>query len=175
MRLKKVTVVFTVAMLLALIANGIFLLFIHQAHNTAVVSQERRQQATELTNQLRQEIEHLTRLVRAYTVTGESRYLFYYYDILAIRSGEKPEPADFNPGIYWDAVIAGRIQHSLPQEGVKYSLVDRMKSLDFSAKELITLEKIFAITEAMNKIEQIDFDDTQGLYDPIKHNFVSDG
>jgi signal transduction histidine kinase/DNA-binding response OmpR family regulator len=175
MKLKKVSAWFSVAVLLALIANGLFMLLIRQAHNSVVAAQEHRQQATALTNELRQETEQLARLVRAYTVTGESRYLFYYYDIVGIRQGEKPAPANFNPNTYWDDAIAGRIQHSLPKEGLKHSLAERMKSLGFSEQEFAGLQKVLAATAAMNQIEQIAFAATQGLYDPVKQDFVSDG
>jgi hypothetical protein len=49
----------------------------------------------------------LARLVRSYVVTRETRYLTYYYAILAIREGEKPAVENGSAASYWDRVIAG--------------------------------------------------------------------
>ncbi len=175
MKLRNVSVWFSVVVLMTLLGNGVVMLLIWQAHNSATASQEYRQKALALTAGLRQETEQLARLVRAFTTTGDTRYLFYYFDIIAIRQGDKPLPADFNPFTYWDEVIAGRITHSLPENGVKLSVSERMKALAFSTEEFAALQKILAATEAMNRIEQIAFAATQGLYDPEKRDFVSDG
>src|SRR5436309_11672352 len=88
-----------------------FLLLIKQSYDTVVAAQQHRQSALELANELHQETEQLAKLVRAYTATGEPRYLLYYYDILGVRQGEKPAPTNFNPRTYWDDDIAGRIKH----------------------------------------------------------------
>jgi len=175
MRLSKVSSWFFLAMLFVLAANGLFLVFIKQAYDDVVVAQDHRSQALKLANEFHQETEQLARLVRAYTITGETRYLLYYYDILGVREGEKPVPENFNSRTYWDDVIAGRIQHSIPQEGVKRSLADLMKSLGFSEEEILALKEVIDGMEAMKVIEQIAFAATQGLYNPITREFVSDG
>lgn len=175
MRLRTVSAWFSVAVLLSLGANCMLMLLIRQAHDSMLTTQEYRQKAMALTNDLHQETEQLTRLVRAFTITGETRYLFYYYDIIGIRQGEKPMPPNYNPTTYWDNAVAGRIQHQLPKDGVRRSLIERMKALDFSDDEFIALKKVLAATEAMNKIEQVAFAATQGLYDPDNGEFVSDG
>ena len=175
MRLRKVSSWFFPVVLLALGANAMFLVLIKQSYDTVVAVQQHRQSALELANELHQETEQLARLVRAYTVTGEPRYLLYYYDILGVRQGEKPAPANFNPRSYWDDVIAGRIKHSIPKEGIKRSVADLMKSQGFSEDELLALKRVLDATAAMNKIEQIAFAATQGLYNPETKEFVSDG
>ncbi|MGB4499060.1 MAG: response regulator, partial [Methylococcaceae bacterium] len=128
-----------------------------------------------LANELRQETEQLTLFVRAYTSTAQTHYLTYYYDILAIRQGEKPLPENYVAGAYWDSAIAGEITHTFPKNGTSYSLSERMKLLGFSDNELLALDKVSEATEAMKQIEQIAFAATQGLYDPKKQEFISDG
>jgi signal transduction histidine kinase/DNA-binding response OmpR family regulator/HPt (histidine-containing phosphotransfer) domain-containing protein len=174
-KLKQFSSWFSLVVILALSANALFLLMIKRGYDSVVVQQEHRQRAMSLTNELRQETEQLTSLVRGYTSTGQTRYLTYYYDILAIRQGEKPQPENYIPGTYWDMAIAGEIQPRFPQNGQPRSLMDRMKSLGFSAAELGALGKVAAATESMKQIEQIAFAATQGLYDPLTHDFVSDG
>jgi two-component system, sensor histidine kinase and response regulator len=174
-RLRKVSSWFFPIVLLALGANAMFLVLIKQSYDTVVAAQQHRQSALELANELHQETEQLAKLVRAYTVTGEPRYLLYYYDILGVRQGEKPAPANFNPRTYWDDVIAGRIKHSIPKSGIKRSVADLMKSQGFSDDELLALKRVLDATTAMNNIEQIAFAATQGLYNPETKEFVSDG
>ncbi len=175
MKLRKLSIWFSVGVLLVLGANMLCIVLIDQAYNRMMVAQEHRQQSIQVSNELQQEIEQLARLVRAYTITGEPRYLFYYYDILAVRQGEKPAPAMFNPATYWDDVIAGRIQYVPPTQGERHVLTDRMRALGFNAQELRTLGQVFAATEAMKQTEQIAFAATQGLYDPDLQDFVSEG
>ncbi len=175
MRLRKVSSWFFAVVLLVLGANAMFLVLITKSYDSVVAAQKHRQTALGLANELHQETEQLARLVRAYTATGESRYLLYYYDILAVRQGEKPAPAGFNPNSYWDDVIAGRIKHDIPKDGVKRSVADLMKSTGFSDSELLALKRVLDATGAMNKIEQKAFAATQGLYNPETEEFVSDG
>ena len=175
MRLRKVSSWFFPIVLFALGANAMLLVLIKQSYDSVVAAQNHRQSALELANELHQETEQLARLVRAYTVTGEPRYLLYYYDILGVRQGEKPAPANFKPKSYWDDVIAGRVKHSIPKDGIKRSVADLMKSLGFSDDELLALKRVLDATAAMNKIEQIAFAATQGLYNPETKEFVSDG
>lgn len=175
MKLRRVSTWFFAIVLFALAANAMFLVRIKQSYDTVAMAQEHRQRSLRLANELQQETEQLARLVRAYTSTGEARYLLYYYDILAVREGEKTPPVYANPTSYWDAVIAGRIQHAIPAEGAKRSVLELMKSQGFGASELQALNQVFDATAAMNKIEQTAFAATQGLYNPEAGVFVSDG
>ncbi len=175
MRLRKVSSWFFAVVLLVLGANAMFLVLITKSYDSVVAAQNHRQAALGLADELHQETEQLARLVRAYTATGEPRYLLYYYDILAIRQGEKTVPTNFNPNSYWDDVIAERIKHDLPKDGNKHSVADLMKSTGFSDSELLALKRVLVATAAMNKIEQKAFAATQGLYNPETEEFVSDG
>ena len=175
MKLRKLSIWFSVGVLLVLGANMLCVVLIEQAYSKMLAVQEHRQLSIQLANELQQETKQLTKLVRAYTTTGELRYLFYYYDILAIRQGEKLAPTMFNPATYWDDVIAERVLHVIPEQGERHALMDRMRALGFNALELQALMQVFAATEAMEQTEQIAFAATQGLYDPDKRVFVSEG
>lgn len=175
MKLRKLSIWFSVGVLLVLGANMLCVVLIKQAYSKMVTVQEHRRLSIQLSNELQQETEQLTSLVRAYTTTGESRYLFYYYDILAVRQGKKSAPAKFNPATYWDDVIAERMLHVIPEQVERHVLMDRMRALGFNAQELQILTQVFTATEAMKQTEQIAFAATQGLYDPDKRTFVSEG
>ena len=162
MKLRKISLWFSLTALLALAANGILVLLIGQAHDNVLAMQKHRAEAVELTLNLRRGMEQLARLARAFAATGEPRYLVYYNDIISIRQGEKPMPENFDSIDYLDAVIAGKIEHRLPELGVKRALVDQMKSLDFSHDEFAALQEILAVNEAINKIERTAFAIVQG-------------
>jgi two-component system sensor histidine kinase/response regulator len=174
-KLKKLSFWFSLVVILALGANAIFLVMIQQSYNRVVLAQTHRQEAISLAERLKEDTEQLTSLVRTYTSTSEARYLTYYYDILSIREGEKPQPPAYDTVAYWDLVIAGVILHKMPTQGQRFSLSDRMKSLGFSADEFSALSDVNAATNAMKQMEQIAFAATQGLFDPATQQFVSDG
>ena len=174
-KLKKLSFWFSLAVILALGANAIFLMLIQQSYNSVVIAQAHRQDAILLAEKLKDDTERLTSLVRTYTSTGEARYLTYYYDILGVREGEKPPPPGYNTDAYWDRVIAGVLPHKMPAQGKRFSFSDRMKSLGFSADEFKALSDVNIATNAMKQMEQIAFAATQGLFDPATQEFVSDG
>ena len=175
MRLRRVSAGFFATVIVALAANAALLWLIHESYDRVIAAQEHRQRSLDIANRLYQDAEQLSRLVRAYTVTGEARYLLYYYDILAVRNGEKPAPAGFSSRTYWDDVIAGKIVHRIPAEGPKRSVSQLMKSQGFGADELAAFQGVLDATSGLNKIEQIAFAATQGLYNPETREFVSEG
>ena len=175
MKLRQFSLWFSVLVLTALSANTLFLLMIQRANDSVVAVQAHRQHAMVLVDELRQETEQLTQLVRAYTSTGRTNYLTFYYDLLAIREGQKPQPEGYIPGAYWDMAIAGSIPYRFPPNGERRSLSDRMRLLGFNKNEFIELGRISLATEAMKQVEQVAFAATQGLYDPATEKFVSDG
>ena len=175
MRLRRVSSMFFSAVVLGLLANAGLLWFIHQSYDKVVAAQEHRQRGLDIANRLHQETEQLGRLVRAYTATAESRYLLYYYDILAIRDGEKPAPVQSRELTYWDDVIAGRVQHKMEANGAPRSVAELMSSQGFSQDEFASLSQVLAATSELKAIEQIAFAATQGLYNPQTREFVSEG
>ncbi|MBI4754231.1 MAG: response regulator [Betaproteobacteria bacterium] len=175
MKLCKLSLFFSAALLLMVCVNGALSILVMGTHKDVMRAQEHRQDATTLVHNLRGEADTLSRLVRAYTATGETRYLLYYYDILGIRDGDKPATHDMATVTYWDRVIAGGISHDMPRTGTPRSLRARMTSLGFDETELAALEVILAATEGLKAMEQIAFAATQGLYDPRRRRFVSEG
>jgi len=175
MKLRTLSVWFSVLILLLLSANMLCVVWVERAYQQLVSAQQHQKKSIDLSNDLQQEIQLLARLVRAYTATDEPRYLLYYYDIIALRQGEKAVPKNYNFTVYWDDVLADHIPHSLPKQGERRVLGDQMRELGFNAQEMQALTQIFAISAQMQYWDQIAFAATQGLYDPEKQVFVSDG
>ena len=159
----------------ALAANLLFLAAIGSAFKLARDAAERRAVALGVVDELRHETEQLNRLVRAYVATADARYLMLYYDILAVREGEKPPPVNEDIGHYWEEVIAGLRSHAMPATGTGISLTERVRRLAFDANEQQALARVLEATQRLGKTEQIAFAATQGLYDARTQQFVSEG
>ena len=69
----------------------------------ATTAEAHRSESLRLSYELRQTSDDLTRMARTYVATGEPRYLTWFREILAVRAGSAPRPADY-AGIYWDVV-----------------------------------------------------------------------
>ena len=173
-KLKFFSIAFPVAILtlLSLIAAALW----QVASSFPRVEQalEHRQKTIALTTELSRITELLARLVRAYVATSDTRYLTYYYELAEYRNGKKAAPAG-DPVQYWEEVIAGQRKHVETAETNSKSFLVRMREAGFPSEELDVLNKALTINEQLHKMEQIAFAATQGLYDPEKGDFVSDG
>jgi len=175
MKLRTVSRWFFVLVVAALLANFAFLLLIRTAYLSAEQAAQRRSDTLRLVSELQNEAVMLRRLVSAYTSSGSPRYLLYYYDMLAIREGRKSPPPGTDPVLYWNEVIAGLRVHALPSGEPKLSLQARMNELDFRGEERDAVAVVLQATEQLKRTEQVAFAATQGLYDPKRKAYVSDG
>jgi two-component system sensor histidine kinase/response regulator len=175
MKLRTVSRWFLGLVVLALAANFAFLMVIRQAYLGAERAAALRNDTLRLVNQLRDETALLRRLVSSYTASGDPRYLLYYYDVLGIREGTKPAPAQVDPTLYWEEVIAGRRAHQLPAGGHGVAFSRRLEALEVSPEELLALQGVVQATDKLKKTEQVAFAATQGLYDRKRQAFVDDG
>ncbi|MBU0916457.1 hybrid sensor histidine kinase/response regulator [Aquabacterium parvum] len=175
MKLRTVSRWFFVLVVAALVANFVFLLLIRTAYLSAEQAGQRRAETLRLVSDLQNESLLLRRLVSAYTGTAAPRYLLYYYDLLAIREGSKPQPDAGDALLYWNEVIAGLRPHALPDGVPGRSLRARMEALAFSRAEIDAAGVVLAATERLMKTEQVAFAATQGLYDRRTQAYVSEG
>ena len=143
------------------------------AYNDANTAARHRQESMTLMGSVRHEVDLLSRLVSSYVSTANPRYLIYYYDILAIREGTKRAP-DSVPETFWEQVIGGTIAYVTPPPGAGVALAERTILLGFDAAEVAILRRVFQISDLMKQVEQVAFAATQGLYDPVKREFVSE-
>ncbi len=165
MKLKTVSRWFVVLVMLVLLANYALLMLIRQAFVVSEQANLRRAETMHLVTELQQQTALSRRLVNAYTATADPRYLLYYFDLLAIREGQKAPPAVQDQMLYWEEVIAGQRPHALPKEQQDTPRMTRMMALDISALELEALQDVMAASDKLKATEQIAFAATQGLYD----------
>ena len=104
-----------------------------------------------LADELRQSSDDLTRMVRMYAITGESRYREHFHEILAIRNGDAPRPENYHL-IYWDLVDAS---NQRPRPFAEHSaLLDRMHNLGFTDLEVSQLVSAKQASDDLATIEQ---------------------
>ena len=175
MKLSKVSIYFSFILFFILCINYYVIIEVKDAYKVLVSTQSHSQSSVKLINSLSAETLELSQLVRLYTSTSDTRYLFYYYDIIAIREGLKAAPKDYLPSIYWPDVIAERRIHKKLDEQSGIALAKKMNSLGFSKEEFRLLDNILLALKALNNVEQIAFAATQGLYDSEAKEYVSDG
>ena len=174
-RLRVLSNAFFALVLAALGINLGLLLVVHQAGEVTAQAVARRDAAQTQVDALVHETDLLSHLVQSYTTTGKTLYLSVYDDMLAVRQGDKPAPPGDDPISYWRDVVAGRRDAVAAPQGGRRSLLNRMRSLQFSPSELTAASAVLAATEPMLAIEKTAFAASQGRYDGKAQAFVSDG
>jgi PAS domain S-box-containing protein len=111
-------------------------------------------------DELRQSSDELTRMARNYVVTGDLKFEQFYWDILAIRNGQKPRPLHYERS-YWDLVLGDRNFESQP--GEVQSLRFHMEQLGLSSAELAQLDEAETKSNQLVELERGAFDAMKGL------------
>ncbi|WP_096016434.1 methyl-accepting chemotaxis protein [Campylobacter lanienae] len=127
------------AIFVAIVLNLIALVEVIGVQGELIEASEKRYQSYLLADELRQSSDDLTRLARAYSVTGDSSYVDQYNSILNIRNGKAPRPIEYDR-IYWDFVAATG-QKPRPDSNEMISLTQKMENLGFSQAELAKLKE----------------------------------
>ena len=122
-----------------------------------------------LADELRQSSDDLTRLGRTYVVTGDPAYEQQYFDILAIRDGKKPRPANYNR-IYWDFVAAGQAAPRTFEETIP--LKDLMKQAGFTPEEFSLLGQAKSKSDGLVGMEVRAMNAVKGLFADEDGNYT---
>ena len=133
---------------------------------------ERRYLSYLLADELRQSSDDLTRLARTYVVDGDPKWEQQYLEVLDIRNGKKPRPANYER-IYWDLRAADA--NGLPPPGQAVALLDLMKQAGFSEGELAKLEEAKANSDGPVRTETVAMNLVKGLYDDGNGRFTRQG
>ncbi len=159
-------------LLLTVLGAGLIGLVRQQAETELVRALESRMTSYALADELRQSSDDLTRLARTYVVTGDARWEKQYFEILDIRSGKLPRPANYNR-IYWDFRAAG--DQSLPLTDQRADLLDMMKAAGMTDAELQKLADARANSDDLVKTETIAMNLVKGLRDDGTGKFTVQG
>lgn len=175
LKLSALTTNFLIGAVIIIALNFVMLVLTRSSFIEYLNVSQYSKKAETLADSARIDIDLARRLVRTYVATGEPRFLMYYYDVVALRTGERAFPKNFHAKTYWDSVIANRIKHDGFKEEGGRSFEARMKSLNFTDEEMKIFADILSVLNQLSELENIAFAATQGLYDAKQNDFVSDG
>ncbi len=130
---------------------GIVFAFYVRAEKKIDRAHELRMHSHRLADELRQSSDDLTRMVRSYVSTGEAIYKRHYQEILDIREGKAPRPADYDD-IYWDLVLADD-QRPRASSGPTIALLEMMRQSGVSDTEFGKLALAKANSDALTATE----------------------
>src|SRR5688500_1951431 len=111
-------------------------------------------------DELRRSSDDLTRMARAYVATGDQKFERIYFDILAIRNGDKERPLHYERG-HWDLILGQASPE--PAQGRMISLRSRMKKLGLTVSELAKLTKAESYSNQLAERERSAFNAMKGV------------
>ncbi len=172
MTVKKLLLTSAVLASVSLLVTGVMLYTTNQKQDSLYEKQVSRYQSYLLADELRQSSDDLTRLARTYALTGDDMYEKMYWDILAIRNGEKARPQHMER-IYWDLVLNYGDKPS--PDGETKALQVLMKEAGFTDQEFAKLKDAQNNSDALVTTETIAMNAVKGLYDDGNGNYTRRG
>ncbi len=154
------------------LAIGVMVNSLNKAEMKLAEIEEQKYAAINLALELKQSSDDLTRMVRTYTVTGDSRYEEYFQIIQEIRDGVRPHPKPYGL-TYWDYVTAGELL--INENGETYSIKQRIRSLDITPDERQKLEEAKQQSDDLVRLEEIAFHAVKGQYLDDQGEFTQAG
>ncbi len=155
-----------------IITLGILVMLMSDNEDVLEKKYEIRYQSYLLADQLRQSSDDLTRLARTYVVSGDPRYEKMYWDVLAIRNGEKARPEHYER-IYWDLVLN---HGDKPRPDAQASpLRQLMKNMGFTEQEFSKLNEAQNNSDGLVKTETVAMNAVKGLYDDGHGSYTKKG
>jgi methyl-accepting chemotaxis protein len=152
MSIKRLSIA-TFAGLTLLVVLNLALFFLYGRAQLEISEAEKsRYQSYLLADELRQSSDDLTRLVRTYVVTGDAKYEAQYWDVLAIRNGEKPRP-----------------------DGEKISLQKLMQQNQFSSEDFAKLKQAEGNSNELIKLETVAMNAVKGKFEDSDGTFTRTG
>jgi signal transduction histidine kinase/ActR/RegA family two-component response regulator len=143
----KTRVLLTLALLgMAVVAFVVYVV----AEKRIDVANEHRQASIQLSDELRQSSDDLTRMVRTYAATGNPLYKRHFQEILDIRNGKKPRPVNYHL-VYWDLVGLNDERPRPFAEAIP--LLTLMQQTGFTDLEFSRLAEAKANSDALAQIE----------------------
>mgnify|MGYP000875046152 CR=1 FL=1 len=170
--IKRYFTVTMVAIGASLLGVGACIYGLNNASETASKAHSDRYKSYLLADELRQSSDDLTRLARTYVESGDIKWEQQYFEILDIRNGKRPRPANYQ-NIYWDF----RAANIEPARGTEPAipLSDLMKSAGFTDAEFQKLKEAQGNSDDLVKTETIAMNMVKGLFDDGAGGFTKKG
>ena len=169
MSLKKLFIVRFGIQFLLVVVLMILTLLLFKNQRSLAKSRANHFESYLLADELRQSSDDLTRMARAYVVTGNAKFEREYWTVLSIRNGESPRPLNYNH-IYWDFVEA--TGQKPRQDGKAISLHDLMVNEGFTQTEFDKLALAQRNSDGLVSTEKSAMNAVKGLFDDGSGNFT---
>ncbi|WP_162488389.1 methyl-accepting chemotaxis protein [Azospirillum lipoferum] len=167
--IKTTIAIMAPLLIIAFAANILSFSLLTGARESLTAAQVIRHNSYLLADELRQSSDDLTRLARTYVITGDAKYEAQYWDVLAIRNGQKPRPQAYHR-IYWDFVAASGTK---PRgDGPTVPLQTLMEQAGFTAAEFGKLKQAQANSDGLVKLETKAMNAVKGLFDDGRGNYT---
>lgn len=170
--LRSLFIWLTALSLLLVLITFAALAGLSSAANRVIEAETNRHQSYLLADMLRQSSDDLTRLARTYVVTGDAQFEKQYWEVLAIRKGDKPMPEAYHR-IYWDFVAAGQAQPR--PNGPKVALHQLMKEAGFTESEFAKLDEAVEKSDILVRQETIAMNAVKGNFEDGNGGFTKHG
>jgi len=138
------------------------LLILRHIATLQIQSANERYESYQLATELRQSSDDLSKMVRMYVSTGNTKYRDFFYEILSIRAGTSKRPQNYHQ-IYWDLVLDPN-KRPRPFEKAK-SLMQQMIDHGFTLKEFALLKEAEDRSNALARMEVRAINAMQGKFD----------
>lgn len=149
--LTKFTRNFWLTIAIILIFFAAFAVYV-QAEKDVDLANDQRFAALVLGSEMRQSSNDLTRMARAYVVSGQVVYRQYYEEILAIREGRAERPLNYHE-IYWDLVLTDN-HRPRPSSGKKIAFQELMQQAKISPAEQDKLALALSNSNRLSLLER---------------------
>lgn len=172
--IKKLSFYFALFLSGFAVLLGVQVWNLNSTQNLLRESQEIRYESYLVADELRQSSDDLTRLARTYVTSGgDEKYEKMYWDVLAIRNGEKLRPENYH-GIYWDLMVNYGSKPK-PDSNRKVPLKSIMEQLGFSEKEFAALKTAQENSNKLVETETIAMNAVKGLYNDGSGSYTKRG
>lgn len=159
MQIKKFFMIIFSAMFLMVVLLGGLIFQLNAEIDGLQASNKRWNKGMELSSELRQSSDDLTKMVRLYTATQEPRYQDVYQQIVAIRAGEQARPENYTAG-YWELILSNKVQPKASAD--KIALRELMVKEAFTAEEMQLLDESAKLSGNLIKREELAMAAVQG-------------
>lgn len=129
----------------------VFVIYVRAEKRIDQVNEQRIQSLT-LADELRHSSNDLTRMVQLYVVSGDPQFKRHYQEIIEIRDGKKPRPADYHH-VYWDLVRADDLRPR-PFESAA-PLLELMQKAGFTEAEFAKLKEAKTASDRLTRTEYV--------------------
>ncbi|WP_159738899.1 response regulator [Vibrio atypicus] len=107
----------------------------------------------QLSQELKQSSDHLTKFARAYSVTGDEKWEALFNRVLQVRNGEAPIP-EGNAYEYWDVVVNSDVDFESEGNQTTIPLLERIQASGIDAMEYLELKSALQLSNTLVQLER---------------------